>query len=227
MFTGIVREMGEVRTALERPGSLLCEIACSAALLEGLRDGDSVAVAGTCLTVVERTPTTFWVEMIPETLRRTRLGDLSPGEPVNLEGALVLGDPLGGHLVLGHVDGVAVVTAREGDGEGVRLDLRPPDGLAPLLPVKAFVTLDGVSLTVSGADPQAGLFSVSLIPETRRRTTLGAAVEGSALNLEVDPIARYVESVLNARRNAPAPAGKAVPGPERVGGMGDREMMYR
>lgn len=205
MFTGIVREMGEVRTALERPGSTQLEVACSAGLLDSLGDGDSVAVAGTCLTVLGRTEGTFWVEMIPETLRRTHLGDLSPGEPVNLEGALRLGDPLGGHLVLGHVDGTALVTARAEDGESVRLDLRPPAGLLPLLPLKAFVTLDGVSLTISGLDPAAGLFSVSLIPETRRRTTLGAALEGTALNLEADPIARYVASILEARRAGSAP----------------------
>lgn len=203
MFTGIVREIGQVKTALERPGSTLLEIACSAEILGGLQDGDSVAVAGTCLTVLERTEGTFWVEMIPETLRRTRLADLEPGDPVNLEGALRLGDPLGGHLVLGHVDGVALVTGRHEDGESVRLDLAPPVPLLPLLPLKAFVTLDGVSLTVSEVDEGKGLFSVSLIPETLRRTTLGSCLPDTPVNLEVDPIARYVASVLKDRSGRP------------------------
>jgi len=198
MFTGIVQEVGEIRTALERPGATSLEIAATAAFVTALRKGDSVAVAGTCLTVVDRDDHAFWVEMVPETLRRTHLGGLEPGDRVNLEQALRMGDPLGGHLVLGHVDGVAWVTARREDGDSVRLDVRPPAELLPYLPLKAFVALDGVSLTVAGLDTTQQVFTVALIPETRRRTTLGATTEGTALNVEIDPIARYVASLLKA-----------------------------
>ncbi|MCL6596822.1 MAG: riboflavin synthase [Firmicutes bacterium] len=200
MFTGIVEGVGRLAAAWERTGGRALEIAADGVWLEGVAVGDSVSVAGACLTVVERSADAFRVEVVPETLSRTRLGSASPGTGLNLERALRLGDRLGGHIVLGHVDALAEVVARRPEGEGVRLVVRAPARLAPYLPDKAFVALDGVSLTVaSGADAD-GRFAVALVPETLRRTTLGEASPGQALHLEVDPIARYLESLLAARR---------------------------
>lgn len=199
MFTGIVEGVGTVRGVIEGPGSTRLEIACDPSLLTDVALGDSISVAGACLTVVARDKDAFIVDVVPETLRRTRLGTLEPGDAINLERALRLGDRLGGHIVLGHVDGVATVAERRNDGDGIWLVVDAPAHLARFLPEKAFVTLDGVSLTVAAGADGAGRFAVALIPETLRRTTLGHAPEGSLLDLEVDPLARYMDTLLAAR----------------------------
>ena len=199
MFTGIVEGIGEVRAVVERPGGRTLEIEAAAALLDGVRPGDSVCVAGVCLTVVDRGEGYAEVEVVRETLRRSRLGEVEPGERLNLERALRLGDRLGGHLVLGHVDGVGEVVERRTDGDGAWLVVEVPRRLTRYLPDKAFVTLDGVSLTVAAGADAAGRFAVALIPETLRRTTLGMAHAGAALDVEIDPFARYLESLLAAR----------------------------
>lgn len=199
MFTGIVEGVGTVRGVIEGPGSTRLEIAADPSLLTDVALGDSVSVAGVCLTVVARDVDAFTVDVVPETLRRTRLGALEPGDTINLERALRLGDRLGGHIVLGHVDGVAAVAERRNDGDGIWLVVDAPTHLSRFLPEKAFVTLDGVSLTVAAGADRAGRFAVALIPETLRRTTLGHAPEGSLLDLEVDPMARYMDTLLAAR----------------------------
>lgn len=199
MFTGIVEGIGEVRAVVERPGGRTLEVDAAPALLDGVRAGDSLCVAGVCLTVVDRGDRHVEVEVVPETLRRSRLGEVEPGDRVNLERALRLGDRLGGHLVLGHVDGVGEVVERRTDGDGAWLVVAVPDRLRRYLPEKAFVALDGVSLTVAAGADEAGRFAVALIPETLRRTTLGMAPAGTALDVEVDPFARYLEGLLAAR----------------------------
>lgn len=203
MFTGIVEGIGRILTVVERPGSHRLEIVAPAGLFDDVKDGDSIAVAGVCLTVVQHGPETIGVDVVPETLRRTRLGALTPGDGVNLERALRLGDRLGGHLVLGHVDDVCLVRDRRTEGDGHWLVVQAPVALARFLPEKAFVTLDGVSLTVAAGADAAGLFAVALIPETLRRTTLGQAREGAPLDLEIDPLARYVDRLLLARADLP------------------------
>lgn len=202
MFTGIVEGVGELRAVIERPGGRQLEIAAEPTLLEGVGLGDSLAVAGVCLTVVDRGPSHVVVDVVPETLRRSRLGAIEPGERLNLERALRLGDRMGGHMVLGHVDGVGECVDRRTDGDGAWLVVRAPEHLARYFPEKAFAAVDGVSLTLATGADDRGRFAVALIPETLRRTTLGMAHPGSALDLEIDPFARYLESLLAARTGA-------------------------
>ncbi|MGR6963790.1 riboflavin synthase [Geodermatophilus sp. URMC 61] len=208
MFTGIVEEVG-VLLAREPVGRVGRE-ADSARLrirarkaLEGVALGDSIAVNGVCLTVTGSDGEEWTTDVMAETLRRSSLGALGAGDPVNLERAVTPHTRLGGHLVQGHVDGVGtVVTRTPGEHwEVVRVAL-PPE-LARYVVEKGSITVDGVSLTVSAvsaADDPEPWFEVSLIPTTLRETTLGAVPPGSPVNLEVDVIAKYVERLLGARR---------------------------
>jgi riboflavin synthase len=157
------------------------------AALEAMR-GDSVAVNGVCLTVIDDgDPLAF--DVVPETVNRTNLGELRVNDGVNLETSLRAGDPLGGHLVYGHVDATTVVLSKTKEGDGARMWCVTPPELAPLIAEKGSVALEGVSLTVAAV--REGEFAVALIPETLLKTTLGDVEEGSSLNLETDPIARY------------------------------------
>jgi riboflavin synthase len=197
MFTGIVEEVGAVR-AIEL-GSHVARLVVDAALtLEGTDVGGSIAVNGVCLTVVERRPGGFAFEMGPETLSRTALSRLAPGDPVNLERPLRFGGALGGHLVLGHVDGVGTVDAitRVESTARVRITL-PGRELGPLLIPQGSVAVDGVSLTVAALGEQS--FEVMLIPHTLAVTTLGRLVPGQATNIEVDVIGKYVVRSLALR----------------------------
>ncbi len=209
MFTGLIQERGTVagEPAPSGRGGVRLAVAVSPGLAAGLGLGASLAVSGVCLTVVERQAATVVVELAPETLARTTLGALRDGAAVNLEPALRAGDPLGGHLVQGHVDGTASVVARrdlsaEAEQAGHRvLAFSLPSALAPYLVEKGSVTVDGVSLTVAAlAD---GRFEVALIPHTLAVTTLGALVPGDRVNLEVDVLAKYVQRMLAARGLAP------------------------
>jgi riboflavin synthase len=188
MFTGLIQDLGVVERVL--PGATT-DIWVRTALGAGdFALGESIAIDGACLTVVERTPTTFRVQAGPETLRRTTLGGLRTGSRVHLERALRLSDRLGGHLVLGHVDGVSTVKAVRPDAGALVLDVSLPPELAPFFILKGSVALDGVSLTVNtlGRD----VFSVALIPETQARTILGQKSVGTRLNVEADVIGKYV-----------------------------------
>jgi riboflavin synthase alpha subunit len=169
----------------------------STALSELLETGASLAVSGVCLTVIEPTPGESLVELVPETLRRTTLGALRSGDEVNLEPALRMGDPLGGHWVQGHVDGTVSVLDVVSSGEHREVACELPGELAPLVVEKGSVTLDGVSLTVASVTP--GRFGVALIPHTLEATTLGSVRVGTRLNIEVDLLGKYVLRVLQAR----------------------------
>ena len=194
MFTGLVETVGKVLEVRQRSGLLRLAIASPWAAGE-LAVGDSVCVDGTCLTVTESGPRRFHADVIAETLSCTTLGDLSAGRSVNLERAIRDGDRLGGHWVQGHVDGVAPVVEvqRRGDDHRVRVGLTAAIG--KYIACKGSVALQGVSLTISGLD--ASWFEVSLIPETRARTTLGKVRAGDRLNVEVDLLARYLERLLS------------------------------
>jgi riboflavin synthase len=188
MFTGIVEELGELVAAgagtLTVRGPLVCTDA---------RPGDSIAVNGVCLTVVTVTPAaggTFAVDVMPETLRRSALATLAPGDPVNLERAATATTRLGGHLVQGHVDAVGEVLARAAEGDGARLTISLPAAIAPLVAEKGSIAVDGISLTVARAHRDR--FEIAVIPETLARTTLGAAAPGVRVNLEADVLARHV-----------------------------------
>ena len=191
MFTGIVRTIGRVAAVTEREGDVEMVFEAGGLDLPAAAVGDSIAVAGACLTITRLAQGTFAADVSRETLSRTTLGDLVPGSPVNLEPALRAGDALGGHYVTGHVDGLAVVASVEGDARSWRVVFEAPEGLARYVAPKGSVTVDGVSLTVNEVEGRR--FGVNLIPHTREVTTLGDLVPGAAVNLEVDIIARYVE----------------------------------
>jgi len=171
----------------------------AAAVLDGLRLGDSVAVNGACLTAVAIDDDGFAVDAVAETLRRTSLGELRPGDRVNLERPMRLGDRLDGHLVQGHVDGVGRVASARAEGESTVLEVTAPPDLLRYVVEKGSVAVDGVSLTVAARLPEG--FSVALIPHTMTVTTLGPQAVGRTVNLEVDVVAKYVESL--ARPYAP------------------------
>lgn len=191
MFTGIVQELGRVVSVAP------ARLSVSATLLADCALGDSVAVNGVCLTVTERVGDVVTMDVMGETLRRTSLGSLAAGDPVNLELAVTPDTRLGGHLVQGHVDGVGTLTGRESTPQWDVVTVALPDGLARYVVEKGSICLHGVSLTVvaiAGDD-----VTVSLIPETLRRTTWGTAPLGSAVNVEVDVLAKYVERLLLTR----------------------------
>ena len=194
MFTGIVEEQGTVR-AVQRSGDVLRLDIEARATLEGSELGASVAVNGACLTVVALRPDGFSFDVGPETLVRTTLGRLRPGARVNLERPLRFGAAVGGHLVLGHVDGVATVEAvtRVESTARVRIGLSGPE-LAPLLVPQGSVAVDGVSLTI--ADLATRSFEVMVIPHTLAMTTFGGLVEGQAVNIETDVIGKYLQRSL-------------------------------
>jgi riboflavin synthase len=185
VFTGLVQELGTVTAAEE------ARLSVRAGLAGELREGDSVAVNGVCLTVAGRSDGDFTADVMPETLRRSSLGSLRPGSPVNLELPLRASDRLGGHFVQGHVDGTGTiaVTRYEGTARVVRVEADP--GLLRYVAEKGSIAVDGISLTVTAVDAES--FEVSLIPETLERTNLGRAQPGDRVNLEVDVLAKYVE----------------------------------
>jgi len=192
MFTGLVKEIGTVE-AVER-GDEGARLRIAASVAEQLREGDSVAVSGACLTVAALAGGAFEADVMNQTLALTTLGDLEAGSRVNLESALRAGEPLGGHIVQGHVDCTAEVDSVREDGIARRVRVALADERLRFVVEHGSITLDGVSLTVAALEP--GGFEVSLIPETLERTTLGEVAPGRRLNVELDVIARYVERLL-------------------------------
>jgi riboflavin synthase len=188
VFTGIVEEMG--RVVSRDDGRLVVE---ASLVLEDAQVGSSLAHNGCCLTLVERGEGWYAVEMVDETMARTNLGDLRPGDRVNLERPVRLSDRLGGHLVQGHVDGTGEVVSPAPD-----LRVNVPGPLAPYLVEKGSIAVDGCSLTVVSADHES--FAVAVIPHTAKTTTLGTRRKGERVNLEVDLLAKYVESLLRRGR---------------------------
>jgi riboflavin synthase len=199
VFTGIIIERGRLIAdpAPSGQGGVRLEIGLSPALAGQLSIGDSLAVAGVCLTITEKSSGALSVELSPETLSRATLGDLRRGSEVNLEPPLRMGDPLGGHWVQGHVDGTARVVDRRDLTDHRELAFSIPPELEPLLVEKGSVTIDGVSLTISALGPDR--FEVALIPHTLEVTTLSALTVGDRVNLEVDVLGKYVHRILAAR----------------------------
>lgn len=188
MFTGIITDVGRVR-AVERQGDTRFTVETVFAM-ETVPIGASIANNGVCLTVVEKGPSWFAVQASAETLSKTTLGGWAEGTRVNLERALKVGDELGGHIVSGHVDGVATVVDVRPDGESKRFTFEAPANLAKYIAPKGSVALDGVSLTVNEVD--GARFGVNIIPHTQDATTFGALKAGDRVNLEIDMLARYV-----------------------------------
>lgn len=196
MFTGIVTHRGRVTSARARNGLLSLEVAAPD-IAKGLHKGDSVAVNGVCLTAVDTTRRRFRAEVMGETLALSTFGELRKGAAVNLELAARLSDRLGGHLVQGHVDGVAsVVRVEDGDGSR-RLWLQAPERVLRYLVAKGSIALDGVSLTLVEVGRTS--FQVAIIPHTLQETTIGALKVGSKVNVEVDVLAKYVERLLERK----------------------------
>jgi len=194
LFTGIVQDVGRVQELGKRGGDARMVVAFERLDPAGIRVGDSICVQGVCLTVTELLGRAFAADVSRETLSLTTLGDLAVGSPLNLETSLRAGDPLGGHLVSGHVDGVAQVVAVSGDARSLRLKIAVPSELARYIARKGSIAVDGVSLTIN--EVEGAVFGVNIIPHTQAVTTLGKLAGGARVNLEVDQVARYVEQLL-------------------------------
>ena len=193
MFTGIVEELGTIRNIQHKSEGAILEIQATDVLSDA-EMGDSIAVDGVCLTIRSLVPEAFTADISAETLRRTTSGERRVGEQVNLERSLRLSDRLGGHLVLGHVDEVATICGWKDEGDASLMQVTMSDNIRRYIAYKGSITVDGISLTVSGIHTDA--FEVALIPHTKQLTTLGAKRNGAKVNLEVDIVARYIETLL-------------------------------
>ncbi len=192
MFTGIVTDLGKVRS-VTRTGDTRFEFA-TAYDTDEIEIGASICCSGACMTVIDKGPGWFAISASDESLSCTTMGDWREGSPVNFERSLRMGDEMGGHIVSGHVDGVADVVAVTPENDSVRLQFRVPDGLAKYIAPKCSVAIDGVSMTVN--EVEGGVFGVNVIPHTQEVTTLGSLKGGSRVNLEIDMLARYVARLL-------------------------------
>ena len=196
MFTGIVEELGKVVAIEDQPDAIRLTIA-GPLVTKDLGRGDSVSVCGACLTAVEIEDQTFTADVMRETLRLTSLGEIKVGDPVNLERAMTADRRFGGHMVLGHVDGLGVVESREPSDNWEWVRVRIPADLMKYVVHKGSITIDGISLTVNEINDN--LVGFSLIPETLRLTTLGSKQPGQTVNVEVDVMAKHIERLLEAR----------------------------
>ena len=194
MFTGIIQAIGEVAALQPRGGDLRLRVRTGKLELDNVAIGDSIATSGVCLTVVELPGDGFRADVSVETLACTGIGNLKAGDRVNLEKALTLSTPLGGHLVSGHVDGLAEVVSRQDDGRSVRFRMRAPDKLARYIAAKGSVCVDGISLTVNNVE--GAEFELNIVPHTLVETTMDEFRPGRTFNLEVDIISRYLERLL-------------------------------
>jgi riboflavin synthase len=197
MFTGLIRAVGVLAERTPQAGDVRLRIGGAGEIIAGLQLGASIAVNGACLTATTYTNDGFWADVSRETLDCTTLGDLAPGDPVNLEPALRPIDPLGGHLVSGHVDGIGRLVDQRPDGRSWRLRFEAPAELARYIAAKGSICVDGVSLTVNSVSGR--LFEVNIIPHTRDRTVLGHYQLGRRVNLEVDLLARYLERLMQGQ----------------------------
>lgn len=196
MFSGIVEEVGTIKTIKQRHGGSTLTIRAQK-VLDDTRIGASIAVNGACLTVVRCDTATFDVEVAPETLRKTSLGQYQEGDRVNLERSLLANGRVGGHFVQGHIDSTAEIVAMQVDGEGVMTTFRTPTALMRYVVPKGYVALDGMSLTVVDTGPN--WFTISFIPHTRAVTIVGHYTPGQRVNFEVDILGKYVEKLLASR----------------------------
>jgi riboflavin synthase len=196
MFSGLIGYRGSVLSSKPGPdGGATLVVRADGVGGEAPAVKDSIAIDGVCLTATRIDGDRISFDVVPETLTRSTLGSLHDGDAVNLEYSLRVGDRMGGHFVYGHVDATAAVLARTPEGQGERVRIERPASLAPMIVEKAFIAIDGVSLTVAAVGD--GWFEIALIPETLARTTLGARPVGSRVNIEIDPLARYVHAAVS------------------------------
>lgn len=197
MFSGVIAYRGRIVAAENDRGGMALRVACEGVAAENPEPKDSIAIDGVCLTATGIEDDVVAFDVVPETVSRTTLGDRAPGDVVNVEYALRVGDRAGGQFVYGHVDTTARVLSLVDEGQGKRMRVERPKAIAAGIAEKGFVAVDGVSLTVAtlGND----WFEIALVPETLARTTLGVRAQGDLVNLELDPIARYALAALTAR----------------------------
>lgn len=200
MFTGIIQATGTIAALEQRGGDMRITIHAGKLPLADVSTGDSIAVSGVCLTAIDITHAGFSADVSGETLGRTVIGELAVNAAVNLEKALTLQTPLGGHLVSGHVDGIGTVVSRDADSRSVRFAIEAPAGLARYIATKGSICVDGVSLTVNHVD--GAVFEMNIVPHTLQETTLDEYRPGRRVNLEVDLVARYLERLLLGDRAA-------------------------
>ena len=200
MFTGIIEAIGRVESSESRDGDIRLGIACGELDLSHTQLGDSIAVNGVCLTAIGLHDQAFMADVSAETMSKTSLGQLSAGSPVNLETALTLNTALGGHLVSGHVDGLATLVEMQNDARSIRYRFEVDPAIQHYIATKGSVTLDGTSLTVNAIDGHR--FDVNIVPHTQQKTVFQYYQEGCRVNIEVDIIARYLERLLQGRADA-------------------------
>ena len=205
MFTGIIQAIGSIASLEQRGGDMRLGVQGGKLSMADVNLGDSIAVSGVCLTVIEKTAHGFHADVSGETLKRTIIGTLAVDDAVNLEKALTLETRLGGHLVSGHVDGIGTVTERNEDSRSIRFTVQAPDELARYIATKGSICVDGVSLTVNAVDGAS--FELNIVPHTLAETTLRDYRAGQQINLEVDLVARYLERLLQG--DAAAQSGTA------------------
>lgn len=198
MFTGLIEEIGSLRS-VERRGEAMILTINAVKVLEDVKLGDSIAVNGVCLTVVKYDARSFAVDVMPETYRHTNLASLQIGSPLNLERAMMAGARFGGHIVQGHVDGTGVIRDRRPEANAVVFTIEPHErkALRHVIP-QGSVTLDGISLTVVGVEREAGSFTVSIIPHTLKETVLQHKHAGDTINIECDILGKYIDHLLHA-----------------------------
>lgn len=196
MFSGIVQDCGKILKIEKSPGKI-CFTIGSRIVAPKLKIGSSISCNGVCLTVVKHNKNSFEVEAIPETLKRTNLGDLRKGGIINLEPSLRLGDELGGHLVLGHIDDTGEITSLQKEGDSVLCEIKAPKEILKYIVFKGAIACDGVSLTVAKLNRDC--FTVALIPHTLAVTNLSKKKVGDRINLEIDMVARYLEKILSTK----------------------------
>ncbi len=214
MFSGLIAHLGRVASLRgDLRNGMVLTVEAPDAIAEGVAEKDSVAINGVCLTVIAHDARTMTFDVVPESIVRAGFDDLHEGDPVNVELSLRVGDRLGGHLVYGHVDANAVIAGKPVEGQGHRLTIELPGSVERLIVEKGYVAIDGVSLTVASVTP--GYFTIALIPETARRTTLGTKSVGARVNIEVDPVARYALAAVDAYRRT-----------EDAGGATDDELAW-
>ncbi len=205
MFTGIILAIGKIAAIEHRAGDCRFKISTGKLPLDDVALGDSIAVNGVCLTAVELGKDYFCADVSNETLSRTLLSDATVGTAVNLELALTPSTRMGGHIVSGHVDGIGTVMEKKPDGRSFRFKFKAPDNLAKYIAEKGSICINGISLTVNDVD--GAMFSVNIVPHTLKETTLGEAVSGTRVNLEVDLLARYMERLMKGDAAASAQGG--------------------
>lgn len=194
MFTGIIEEFGKIIRINRKSDSMKLIISCNK-VIQGISIGSSISVNGVCLTVVEMSKNSFEVDVVPETIKRTNIGESKEGSLVNLERSLKISDRLEGHFVLGHVDGVGIINKKESKENSFIVEIKVNSELTKYIVKKGAVAVDGISLTV--VDVLSNSFNVSIIPHTYKNTTLGFKNTGDKVNIEVDILAKYVEKLLN------------------------------